>query len=119
MGEEITRKLASVQRVTEIRPIEGADAIEVARVLGWDVVVKKDEFKVGDLAVYFEIDSFLPRNKAWEFLEKSSLRKMGDKEGLRLKTIKLRGVLSQGLLLRIDSIFKIERIESEYYINIH
>lgn len=105
MGTEISRKLASIQKITDIRPIDGADAIEVATVLGWDIVVKKDEFKVGDLAVYFEIDSFLPRRPEWEFLEKSSLRKMGDKEGLRLRTIKLRGQISQGLLISIDTLF--------------
>ena len=120
MGSEITRRLASIQRIVEIRPIEGADAIEVARVLGWDVVVKKGEFQVGDLAVYFEIDSFLPRREEWKFLEKSSLRKMGEKEGLRLKTIKLRGQISQGLLLPVTSLF--ERNEEdptlwEYTIN--
>ena len=42
------RKLASIQTITQISPIKDADAIEVARVLGWNVVVKKDQFKVGD-----------------------------------------------------------------------
>lgn len=60
------RKLASVQYVHEVAPIEGADRIELVRVLGWQCVAKKGEFKVGDLAVYFEIDSFcpLPRNSS-------------------------------------------------------
>lgn len=106
MGNEISRKLASIQKIESLSEIVGADQIEVARVLGWDVVVKKGEFEVGDLAVYFEIDSFLPRRPEWEFLEKSSLCKMGDKEGLRLRTIKLRGQISQGLLLPIKSIFE-------------
>lgn len=110
MGSEITRKLATIQRIEEIRPIEGADAIEVARVLGWDVVVKKGEFKVGDLAVYFEIDSFLPRREEWAFLEKSCLRRMGEKEGLRLKTIKLRGQVSQGLLLPVTILSSLDII---------
>ena len=48
------RKLASIRRIADIQPIEGADAIEVATVDGWKVVVKKDEFKIGDLAVYLE-----------------------------------------------------------------
>lgn len=46
------RKLASIQKIKALDPIEGADAIERASVLGWQLVVKKDEFKVGDLCVY-------------------------------------------------------------------
>lgn len=102
MGEEITRKLASIQEIVDVRPIPGADAIEVATVLGWDVVVKKGEYKVGDLAIYFEIDSFLPQRPEWDFLEKSCLRRMGEQVGLRLKTIRLRGQVSQGLLLPVN-----------------
>lgn len=93
------RKLASIQIVDNISPIEGADAIEVATVNGWKVVVKKGEFKVGDKCVYCEIDSFLPVVEQFEFLRKSSYRKMGEQEGFRLRTIKLRGQVSQGLLL--------------------
>ncbi len=95
------RKLASVQIVSEIRPIEGADAIEVARINNWDVVVKKGEFKTGDFCIYFEIDSFLPIKEEFEFLRKSSYKKMGAQEGFRLKTIRLRGQVSQGLLIPI------------------
>lgn len=95
------RKLASVVKVLDIQPIAGADAIEVATVKGWKVVVKKNEFKINDLAVYYEIDSFLPISPQFEFLRKSSYKKMNDKEGFRLKTIKLKGQLSQGLLTPI------------------
>lgn len=95
------RKLASVVKVLDIQPIAGADAIEVATVKGWKVVVKKNEYKIGDLAVYYEIDSFLPITPQFEFLRKSSYKKMNDKEGFRLKTIKLKGQLSQGLLTPI------------------
>jgi RNA ligase (TIGR02306 family) len=96
------RKLASVQRIKEILPIEGADAIELAIVNGWKVVVGKTVgHKVGDLAVYCEIDSFLPVKPEFEFLRKSSYKKMVDREGFRLKTIKLRGQVSQGLVLPI------------------
>lgn len=96
------RKLASIQRVASFRPIEGADAIEVARINNWDVVVKKNEFKEGELCVYFEIDSFLPIREEFEFLRKSSFKKMGDQEGFRLKTIRLRGQVSQGLVVPIQ-----------------
>ena len=93
------RKLASVRIIKEIRPIKGADLIELAIIDGWQCVTKKGEFVAGDLGIYFEIDSFLPIEPEFEFLEKSSKRKMGELVGLRLKTIKLRGELSQGLVL--------------------
>jgi RNA ligase (TIGR02306 family) len=93
--------LASVVRIVDIQPIVGADAIMVASVKGWKVVVKKDEYKVGDLAVYYEIDSFLPVRPQFEFLRKSSFKRMGSSEGFRLKTIRLRGQISQGLLTPI------------------
>jgi len=100
------RKLASIQKVREIVPIEGADAIEIAVINSWRVVTKKNEFKEGDLCVYFEIDSFLPIEKEFEFLRKSSFKKMGDQEGFRLKTIRLRGQVSQGLCLPLSILEK-------------
>ena len=93
------RKLASVRRIKELRPIKGADLIELVIVDGWQCVTKKGEFAVGDLGIYFEIDSFLPLEPEFEFLEKSCKKKMGNEIGLRLRTIKLRGELSQGLML--------------------
>ena len=94
------RNLATIRRIKEIKPIEGADAIELAVVDGWQVVVAKNVgHQVGDLVVYCEIDSFLPIEPEFEFLRKSSYKKMGDQEGFRLKTIKLRGQISQGLIL--------------------
>ena len=95
------RKLASVVKIVDIQPIPGADAIVVATVKGWKVVVKVNEYKVGDLAVYYEIDSFLPIRPQFEFLRKSSFKRMGSSEGFRLKTIRLRGQISQGLLTPI------------------
>lgn len=85
------RKLASIQRIKEIRPIENADNIEVATVLGWECVVKKsDNFKVGDLVVYIEIDSIVPEKPEFEFLRERKFR---------VKTIKLKGQISQGLIM--------------------
>jgi len=95
------RKLASVVKIVDIQPIVGADAIMVAKVKGWNVVVKVNEYKVGDLAVYYEIDSFLPIRPQFEFLRKSSYKRMGSSEGFRLKTIRLRNTVSQGLLTPI------------------
>lgn len=94
------RKMASVQRIEEITPIEGADAIECARVGGWRVVVKKGEYQVDDLAVYCEIDSWVPHSVA-PFLtrEGHEPKEYNGVKGERLRTAKLRGQISQGLLL--------------------
>lgn len=96
------RKLASIQRIRKIEPIEGADRIELAHVLGWQCVVNKGQFKPMDSAVYFEIDSFLPIRPEFEFLRQSSYKKtdiMG--EGFKLRTMRFKGQISQGLLLPI------------------
>lgn len=96
------RKLATIRRIADIQPIEGADAIVVATVDGWKVVVKKDEFTVGDLAIYFEIDSWVPHELA-PFLSKGhDPREYNGVKGERLRTIKLRGQISQGLLLKVE-----------------
>jgi RNA ligase (TIGR02306 family) len=100
------RKLASIRKITDIIPIENADAIEIALVDGWKVVTKKDEYKPGDMCIYCEIDSFLPIRDEFEFLRKSSYKKMGDTEGFRLRTIKLRGQVSQGLIISINELLK-------------
>ena len=97
------RKLASVRKILELRQIEGADKIELAIVDGWQVVVAKNvEHKVGDFIVYCEIDSFLPIKEEFEFLRKSSYRKSSEAEGFRLRTAKMRGQISQGLILPIS-----------------
>ena len=96
------RKLATIRKIDAIGPIEGADAIEVATVGGWKVVIKKGEFAVGDLAVYFEIDSWMPVELA-PFLSKGKEpREFEGIKGERLRTVKLRGQISQGLLLPIE-----------------
>lgn len=97
------RKLASIQRIWKIEPIEGADRIELAHVLGWQCVVNKGQFQPMDIAVYFEIDSFLPVRDVFEFMRSSSYKKtdiMG--EGFRLRTMRFRGQISQGLLLPVS-----------------
>ena len=86
------RKLVTIQKITGIKPIEIADAIELVLIMGWQCVAKKSEFKQGDLCVYFEVDSYLPIEERYEFLRKNSYRNnefMG--EGFRIKTITLRG----------------------------
>lgn len=90
----MSRKLASIQVVTEVNPIEGADRIEQIKVLGWSLVAKKEEFSSGDLCVFFEIDSVLPEDAPWAAFMKD--RKY------RVKTVKMRGCLSQGLALPLS-----------------
>ena len=95
------RKMATIRKIDEIRPIEGADAIECAVVGGWQVVVKKGEFTAGQLAVYLEIDSWVPTELA-PFLSKGNEpREFNGVKGERLRTVKLRGQVSQGLLLPV------------------
>lgn len=82
------RKLASIQCIKAIEPIPNADAIVKATVLGWQVVVKKDEFAVGDFCVYAEIDSVFPEQPEFEFLRNKNFR---------IRTVKMRGQISQGI----------------------
>ena len=104
--DEVVRKLASVRRIEAIDVIEGADNIVCATVDGWKLVTQKsNNFAPGDLVVYFEIDSFLPAIEKFEFLRKSSLKVMDGVEGFRLRTIKLRGQISQGLILPMSEFF--------------
>jgi len=98
------RQMATIRKIDEVRPIEGADAIECCVVGGWQVVTRLGEFKVGDLAVYCEIDSWIPTALA-SFLSKGKEPRVYEGiAGERLRTVKLRGQLSQGLLLNLDDV---------------
>jgi RNA ligase (TIGR02306 family) len=97
------RKLASIRRIDDIREHPNADLLEIAIVGGWQVVTRKGEFSPDQLAVYFEVDSVLPVAPEYEFLRKCCYVKKDWVEGFRLKTIKLRGELSQGLLTPIPA----------------
>ena len=105
------RNMATIRKIDALLPIVGADAIECAVVGGWTCVVKKGEFNVGDRAVYCEIDSWIPHEIA-PFLSRGNFpRVYNDVKGERLRTVKLRGQLSQGLLLPLDP--TCDSIESE------
>jgi len=94
----MARHLATIRMIKELRPIPNADRIEVAVIDGWECVVNKsDGFKVGDLVIYIEIDSVLPPKPEFSFMEKYKYR---------VKTIKLRGQVSQGLVLPISVLDK-------------
>ena len=97
------RVMARVVRVDAINPIEGADEIEVVTIGGWKVVVKKGEFQDNSLAVYAEVDSFIPHSVAPFLTKPGQFPKVyNEVEGQRLRTIKLRGQISQGLLLPVS-----------------
>jgi len=89
------RKLATIARISAINSIPGADAIERATIRGWNIVVKKGEHKVGELVVYCEIDSLMPEREEFEFLRS---------RGFRIRSIKLRGQISQGIIFPISVI---------------
>lgn len=102
----MARKLVTIRKIAEIRPIPDADSIELVIVDGWQCVAQKAmNYKVGDYVFYFEIDSFLPFSKEeFEFLRPNNGRitVFNGVEGHRLRTIKLRKQLSQGLLVPVD-----------------
>ena len=98
------RKLVTLYQLQEDpTPIPGADNIELVQVKGWQCVVKKGEFRKDSFGLYFEIDSFVPTEEpAFAFLAKSARTWQG-KTGAVIKTMKLRGQLSQGLFLPMSS----------------
>lgn len=108
------RKLATIRQISALHPIPGADAIEAAQVDNWKVVVKKGEFQVGDLVVYLEVDSWVPTALA-PFLSKGQEpREYEGVKGERLRTVKLRGQLSQGLVLPYSDVVSMTEADSAF-----
>ncbi len=104
------RKLVTVQKILAIQDIPGTTNIEVATIKGWKVVIEKNKYKTGDFVLFFEVDSFLPVKHEYEFLLKGSKPKKmlvegKEVEGIRLRTVKLKGQISQGLLMPITEEF--------------
>lgn len=93
LNKDNQRELAYVVTIDEIRPIPNYDRVEHARVSGWWVIVKKDQFKVGDPAIYIEVDSRVPEKEPFMFLEKRNFK---------VKTLKMCKVISQGLLMAFE-----------------
>jgi RNA ligase (TIGR02306 family) len=99
-------QLATIQTIIKVEPIDGADKVELAEVLGWKVVIKKNEFKIGDLCIYIQIDTTVdPKIKCFSHL--ANPKKPNDR--VRINTKKIRGIYSQGLLITIDS-YKLEPV---------
>ena len=105
------RKLATVQEIETLSPIDGADSIVKATMkgLGWECVVKKGEFNVGDKIIYIEVDSVVPDKPEYEFLRERKFR---------VRTIRLKKQISQGLILPITALERygsLEKIGEDYY----
>lgn len=104
------RKLATIQTISAIEPITNADSIELVRILGWAVVVKRGEYRVGDKIIYCEIDSLLPERPEFEFLRSNCFKpaqidatgRIAVPAGFRIRTIKLRGQYSQGICFPVS-----------------
>ena len=111
-SEQYTRKLVTIQQITAITDIPGADFVASATIQGWQVIVKKSEFKVNEYCLFFEIDSFLPLEPRYEFLKKTT--KFDGKEGYRLKTMKMKGTLSQGLALPLSMFPEITATKADF-----
>ena len=104
----MTRKMATIRKIDSIREIPGADSIECCTLGGWNVVTRKGEFTAGDLAVYCEIDSWIPHEVA-PFLSKGNFpRVYNEVQGERRRTVSLRKQISQGLLLPLSTLTMIE-----------
>ena len=102
------RKLATIRRIAEVKAIEGADKIVAYRVDGWFVVDSKDKYQVGDLVVYCEPDSWIPHSIAPFLTKPDQFPKVYKAvEGQKLRTIRLKGQLSQGLLLPLSVVFEL------------
>lgn len=97
--KDTQRKLASIARIESVKDIEGADFIQAYQVKGWWVVDKKDSHRVGDLAVYIEADAWVPYELAPFLSKDKEPKEFNGVKGERLRTIKLRKQISQGLLL--------------------
>lgn len=108
------RNLASIQKILNLEPIEGKDRIVLATVLGWKCIVQKDEFKVGDLCIYIEIDSILPERPEFEFLRPRCFSEK--KGGFFIKTMKLGQTYSQGIIFPLTILGNIKREKDKIYL---
>lgn len=112
---ENDRKLARIVKIDQVIKHPNADSLSLAMIGGWQCVIRLDEYKAGDLAIYCEIDSLLPVNHpSFKFLESrnSDNRLVGEDIFHKLKSIKLRKELSQGLLVPIPDKYKHLPIDS-------
>lgn len=104
------RELCYITKINDIKPIEGKDRVECAVVGGWTIMVRKDQFKIGDLGIYFEIDSKVPETEPFKFLEEKHYK---------IKTQKYGKFYSQGLLMSAEDFggFQYQDGDGQYYLH--
>ena len=101
------RKMASIQIIEDIKEIPGALNVELVRVLGWNILAVKNQFKVGQLAVFYEVDSIVPDQPVYEFLRPRNFR-------IKIMKSPRLGVISQGLLMPITDVIPEKYLSDEY-----
>ncbi len=109
--------MAWIARIDNVEKHPNADALDICTIGGWKVVTKLGVFNAGQLAVYFSIDSWIPHELAPFLSNGKEPREFESVKGERLRTIKLRGTCSQGLLLKLENCVDIVNIENKKYIN--
>ena len=102
------RELAYIVKIDDISPLPGYDRVESAHVGGWRVIVRKNQFKPGDYAIYFEIDSKVPETEPFMFLTPKKFK---------VKTQKMCKSISQGLLMSVDD-FLIGKDQPSWAVNL-
>ncbi|KAK8045444.1 hypothetical protein PG993_005468 [Apiospora rasikravindrae] len=109
------RKLVSVRRIADIQPVKGNRHVEVAKVDGWSVVVLKEEYHVGQLVVYFEVDSFLPNTEErfWEYCQPHKVQEYNGQCGYVVKTFMKHGRVSQGIVFSLYLFPEIQKVKQE------
>ena len=107
------RKLATIREVSGITAIEGADFIVSYQIDGWNVIDEKDAYSVGDKVVYLEVDSFVPYDLAPFLAQGKEPDEFNGVKGKRLRTKKMKGVISQGLLLSINTVSLLESVPQD------
>lgn len=96
------RKLVKIVKIDDIIEHPQADRLEIAQITGWSCVVRKGIHKVGDYAIYFENDCLLPTDRPiFSFLKNDSNLTLAKRKYHRVKAMRLRGVLSHGLLIPV------------------
>jgi RNA ligase (TIGR02306 family) len=96
------RKLASIQKILKVEPLPNSDYLDVCQVLGWQCITKRNDFHAGDYCVYFETDSWLPERPEFDFLRKNCWKENENGKGFRIRIIKLRKQISQGLIMPLS-----------------
>ncbi len=105
---------ATIQKIIGKEPIPAADRIEIVKVLGWKCIVSKsDNFQIGDVVIFIEVDSVVPEKPEFEFLRKHNFR---------VKTMKLKGIVSSGLVLPLSFFekcgYKLIKKDEDFYLNV-